>query len=111
MKTSKLNAEMKGSAVWGEGVSQHTVFLIKVEFEGDKWIVFRRFSAFEALHEAIRGNVDASIRSYLTANFPEKEFGSFFGTFSFVVDKRIQALKRYLGLLIMHPQNWSVSLS
>ena len=101
---SKPFAELKGSARWGGHVNQWTVYLLEVNFEAETWIVYRRFSAFEHLHNAICEMVDPTTKVYLTKNFPEKEFGSLFATMNFVVDKRIQILKRYINLLLMHPQ-------
>ena len=101
---SKPSAELKGSARWGGHVNQWTVYLLEVNFEGETWIVYRRFSAFEHLHNAVCEMVDPTTKVYLTKNFPEKEFGSLFATMNFVVEKRIQILKRYINLLLMHPQ-------
>ena len=64
------------------------VYIVQVSFDRETWLVYRRYSAFEALHVAIRNAVDVMTRTYLTKNFPEKEMGSFFGTFGFVVEKR-----------------------
>jgi len=99
-----LSAELKGSEVWGGGVNQWTVYVIEVRLDDNSWVVYRRYSSFEALHNAMSSRVDAMTRTYLNKNFPERELGSFFGTFGFTVDKRVQVLKRYLGLLLMHPQ-------
>ena len=98
-----LAAEVKGSTVWGGGFNQWTVFMLEVSLDGETWTVYRRYSAFEALHGAIIRCVDVMTRAYLTKNFPEKEMGSFLGTFNFVAGKRVQILKRYLSLLLMHP--------
>ena len=101
--SAALSAELVGSTVWGGGLNQWTVYIIQVSRDGDSWQVFRRFSSFEALHAAISRVVDAMTRVYLNKNFPEKEMGSFLGTFNFVVEKRQAILKRYLSLLLMHP--------
>jgi hypothetical protein len=72
---------------------------VQVSFDRETWLVYRRYSAFEALHVAIRNAVDVMTRTYLTKNFPEKEMGSFFGTFGFVVEKRYARSYIYIYII------------
>jgi hypothetical protein len=77
--------------------------MIEVNHEGDSWIVYRRFSAFDAFHQALGGLIDNTAYSYLTKAFPEKEMGSLMGTLGFFVDGRFPRLQRYFSLLLLHP--------
>jgi hypothetical protein len=106
---STISAKLKHTTTWGSGLTSWAVYVIECSYEGNTWTVYRRYSAWEALHGAILGIVDPVTKDYLIRNFPEKEFslgslGSFVGTFSFVVDQRKDILKRYLSLLLMHPK-------
>lgn len=51
--TMSIAAQVSSHMVWGNGVYAHTVYRVDVNMAGETWSVYRRYSAFDALHQQV----------------------------------------------------------
>lgn len=84
-----LIARVTGHAHFGGFISYHTVYKIDVSFGGSSWCVYRRYTAFSKLLEALTASRGEECMVTLGAVLPEKQLGQ--RIFSEIIEQRMQA--------------------
>ena len=85
-------------SVWD---SSYAVYKIDISAR-EKWCVYRRFSAFEALHAGLQRELGQSYMN-LNITLPEKDYqGSYLASRESIVQYRIPILQKFLDDLILH---------
>lgn len=95
-----VSAKIFGSINIGSGLSYHTDYQLEVIVNARKWVIFRRYSAFENLHQKL--STELGGETALSVKFPEKtSVGSYIGTLSVLTADRMPALQQYLNSIFI----------
>jgi len=100
LQSMPVSARIFGSINVGSGLSYHTDYQLEVTVNDRKWIIFRRFSAFEDLHKKLLTELGGENK--LSVKFPDKtSVGSYIGTLSVLTADRMSALQQYLDAIFI----------
>jgi len=100
LQSMPVSARIIGSINVGSGLSYHTDYQLEVTVNDRKWIIFRRFSAFEDLHKKLLTELGGENK--LSVKFPDKtSVGSYIGTLSVLTADRMSALQQYLDAIFI----------
>jgi len=101
-----LDCTILSWATVGGGPFRHAEYKCEVSFEGEKWIIYRRFSAFVGLDRQIRALLGEKVedKETWTAVLPDKVLmgGTLASSFTSVVSNRLGPLQRYLSAVLKY---------
>ncbi|KAJ1423379.1 hypothetical protein B484DRAFT_451898 [Ochromonadaceae sp. CCMP2298] len=96
-----LSAKITGNFNVGGGLRYHTEYKVDVDASGGGWSVYKRYSAFEALHKKVLDLLGQGRVTELGLAFPDKIYaGSLLGTLSSITAQRITDLQLFLDRLL-----------
>lgn len=90
--------QITGHSIWD---SSYAVYKIEISAR-EKWCVYRRFSAFEALHAGLQRELG---QAYMDLNIvlPDKDYqGSYLASRSSIIQYRKPLLQKFLHDLVLH---------
>lgn len=90
--------QITGHSIWD---SSYAVYKIEISAK-EKWCVYRRFSHFETLHQALMRELGQAYMD-LGITLPQKDYqGSYLASRTSIVQSRIPILQKFLHDLILH---------
>lgn len=94
-----ITIKILGTINVGSGTQFHTEYKLDITINDKRWILYRRYSAFEDLHTKLLVDPGEEI---MTVSFPEKIYvGSYFSTVKQITADRHSKLQQYLDAIII----------
>jgi hypothetical protein len=96
-----FTCKIGGHTTWGSALSSYTVYKIDVTRLGKSWFIYRRYTAFTALHSIIIQEFGAPKVLELNMQIPEKDLLANAPSIisDSIMGKREQDLNEYLRIL------------
>ncbi len=107
---STIAVKIVSSVNLGGAHKLHANYKMEIVMDGQGWVLYRRFSAFENLHRNLVSNYGEEKVKQLGLVFPEKYYtGSIAGTLKYIVDIRTVQLQQYIDKLLSVEGTTSIS--
>jgi hypothetical protein len=94
-----ISVKVAGHINLGTGVTYHTDYRLEVCVNEKRWTVYRRYKAFEDLHEGLAKTLGETA---FAVQFLDKQYmGSYVSTLKAFTDERMAKLQQYLDSIIV----------
>lgn len=94
-----ISVKISGIVNVGTGISYHTDYKLEVAINDKRWTIYRRYRAFEVLHENLLKELGETV---YPVQFLEKQYvGSYASTLKSFTDDRMAKLQQYLNAIVI----------